>query len=286
MDLMPITLHWSDIGIRLGLAILAGSLIGLNRGESGKAAGLRTTLLVCLAACLAMLQVNALLAQAGKASASFAVLDLMRLPLGILSGVGFIGAGAILRKDGLVVGLTTAATLWFVTVVGLCIGGGQLALGGIGLLLGLIVLWGLKRVEQTLPRERSVILTVEYDQTSALRGDLMRRLKAEGCEVRPHSFSAKTHEKTCTECFDVTWPRAKPLRSAGRSRNKRQYGDIAIPARSTYSSGASGFFTLPFCRTVPATPRGQRNNARKRRWRVTGRAGAASSAAAGVAGPN
>lgn len=65
---------------------------------------MRTTLLVCLAAYIAMLRVNALLAQPGKQSGSFAVLDLMRLPLGILSSVGFISAGTILRQDGLVIG--------------------------------------------------------------------------------------------------------------------------------------------------------------------------------------
>ena len=69
---------------------------------------------------------------AGKTSSSFAVMDLMRLPLGILSGMGFIGAGAIVRKDSLVHGLTTAATLWFVTGLGLCFGGGQLALARFG----------------------------------------------------------------------------------------------------------------------------------------------------------
>ena len=73
---------------------------------------------------------------------SFAVLDLMRLPLGILSGMGFIGAGAIVRTGSLVRGLTTAATLWFVTVLGLCFGGGQLALGLAVLALGVLVLGG------------------------------------------------------------------------------------------------------------------------------------------------
>jgi putative Mg2+ transporter-C (MgtC) family protein len=93
-------------------------LIGINRSEHGHAAGLRTTLLVCLAASLSMLQVNLLLPMTGKTSSSFAVMDLMRLPLGILSGMGFIGAGAIVRKDNFVHGLTTAATLWFVTGLG------------------------------------------------------------------------------------------------------------------------------------------------------------------------
>ena len=78
--------------------------------------------LVCCAACLSMIQVNLLLPTAGKPPGSFNTLDLMRLPLGILSGMGFIGAGAITRKGDVVRGVTTAATLWIVTVLGLCFG--------------------------------------------------------------------------------------------------------------------------------------------------------------------
>jgi putative Mg2+ transporter-C (MgtC) family protein len=72
-----------------------------------------------------MLQANLLMYSVGKTPDSFVVLDLMRLPLGILSGVGFVGAGAILRRDNLVVGVTTAATMWFVIVMGLGFGGGN-----------------------------------------------------------------------------------------------------------------------------------------------------------------
>src|ERR1700728_2417613 len=137
---MPLILTWHDIALRLALSVAAGGLIGLDRGEHGRPAGLRTTLLVCLAAALAMIQANLLLGTTGKASDSFVVLDLMRLPLGILTGMGFIGGGAILRRDGLVLGVTTAATLWFVTVIGLCFGGGQIFLGLAGLALGMVVL--------------------------------------------------------------------------------------------------------------------------------------------------
>jgi uncharacterized membrane protein YhiD involved in acid resistance len=119
-------------------------LLGLNRSEHGHAAVLRTTLLVCFAVSASMIQVNLLPPVSGKTPESFSVLDLMRLPLGILSGIGFIGAGAIVRKGSLVHGLTTAATLWFATVLGLCFGGGQLALGFVLLLIGLFVLEGLK----------------------------------------------------------------------------------------------------------------------------------------------
>lgn len=89
-------------------------------------------MLVCVAACVAMLQVNLLLSLAGRPSDSFVMNDLMHLPLGILSGMGFIGAGAIVRRDNFVVGVTTAATMWFLPVLGLYFGGGQVILQEVG----------------------------------------------------------------------------------------------------------------------------------------------------------
>jgi putative Mg2+ transporter-C (MgtC) family protein len=154
------TITGADIAQRLTLAILAGGLIGFNRGEHGVPAGLRTTLLVCLAACLSMIQANILMASAGKPGDSFVTIDLMRLPLGILSGMGFIGGGVILKRGSLVLGVTTAATLWFVTVLGLCFGGGQLVLGLIGLAIGVVVLRYLKSLEFKLKSVRRGTLTV------------------------------------------------------------------------------------------------------------------------------
>src|SRR5215469_13862068 len=140
-------IHWLAIAIRLVLTVAAGTILGAERSKTGHAAGLRTTLLVMLAASVSMIQVNLLIPTNGKPHDSYAVMDLMRLPLGILTGVGFIGAGAIIRKNELVLGVTTAATLWFGTVVGLCLGGGQLILGSVATALGLLVLWGMRRFE-------------------------------------------------------------------------------------------------------------------------------------------
>jgi putative Mg2+ transporter-C (MgtC) family protein len=205
MQLMPLVLGWQDFAIRLAVALIAGAAIGLNRGESGKAAGLRTTLLVCLAACIAMLQVNVLLLQAGKPDKSFVVLDLMRLPLGILSGVGFIGAGAILRKDGLVMGVTTAATLWFVTVIGLCAGGGQIMLAVAGTMLGLILLQVLGILERYLPRNHHAWLTVEYATASHERGAMIARLERERCHLESQGVRKNMSNGLLQERFEVRW---------------------------------------------------------------------------------
>jgi putative Mg2+ transporter-C (MgtC) family protein len=116
-----VELTWVDLVIRLACTLIAGAIIGYDRGERSKAAGLRTTVLVCVAASVAMLQMNYLLPLAGRPTDSFVTNDLMRLPLGILTGVGFIGGGAILRRSSLIVGVTTAATLWYVTVWSACV---------------------------------------------------------------------------------------------------------------------------------------------------------------------
>jgi putative Mg2+ transporter-C (MgtC) family protein len=155
---MLLTLTWHEIALRLALSIAAGALMGLDRGEHGRPAGLRTTLLVCLAACVAMIQTNLLLDTRGRVGDSFVMLDLMRLPLGILTGMGFIGGGAILRRDGFVLGVTTASVLWFVTVIGLCFGGGQIGLGIAAFALGMLVLSGLRWFEARMKQDQHGIL--------------------------------------------------------------------------------------------------------------------------------
>jgi putative Mg2+ transporter-C (MgtC) family protein len=185
---MPTNFTWHDIFIRLLLTFLAAGAIGFDRSERGRAAGLRTNLLVGLAACIAMIQANLLINSNGKPSDSFVVMDIMRLPLGILSGIGFIGAGAILKRGELIVGLTTAATLWFVTVMGLCFGGGQLGLGLASLGLGLLTLSGLKRIETAMPRERSATLRITLPLNGPTPEEIRSFLEREGISISTQSL--------------------------------------------------------------------------------------------------
>lgn len=214
---MPLALTWPDMAMRLVVALVAGTAIGLNRGESGHAAGLRTTLLVCLAACLAMLQVNVLLLQHGKVQDSFVVLDLMRLPLGILSGVGFIGAGSILRKDGLVQGVTTAATMWYVTMIGLCAGGGQYVLAIAGTVLGLVVLQTLHHLEDRVSRGRRAYVTLGHDADDDVRGVIDAALREHRCRVLTRGAARRPAESLphsrLETSFEIRW-RARPCDDA------------------------------------------------------------------------
>lgn len=186
---MPIHLTWQMIAVRLILTFLCSGILGLDRDEKGRSAGLRTNLLVGLAACLAMLQANLLNSTTGKPPDSFVVMDTMRFPLGILSGIGFIGGGAILKRGELAVGVTTAATIWFVTVMGLCFGGGQLAIGLAGFALGFVTLTVLRKAENHLPRRHYGVLHVAVSPEGPSQNDIATLLNRGGVSVRDPSIS-------------------------------------------------------------------------------------------------
>jgi putative Mg2+ transporter-C (MgtC) family protein len=194
---MQISIEWSEVAVRLAAAVVAGGFIGYNREEHGRAAGLCTMILVCVAAAISMLQVNLMLATAGRQGDSFIMMDLMRLPLGILSGMGFIGAGAILRRGDAVVGVTTAATLWFVTVMGLCCGGGQLVLAGAMLGIGLGVLWVLKLIERRIVEDRTAVLQLRTTADGPNDESIRKILSGGGFRVTSctvgYTVAAKVH---------------------------------------------------------------------------------------------
>ncbi|MEO6788590.1 MAG: MgtC/SapB family protein [Chthoniobacteraceae bacterium] len=135
------TLGWQEIALRLGCATVAGAVLGLNRELKGKPAGLRTNALVCLGSALLVL------AGIGIASGSDSMHQadvVSRVMQGIITGIGFLGAGVILRDTGgtQVHGITTAATIWLTATLGALCGVGlwPVALLGVGLTLVILVL--------------------------------------------------------------------------------------------------------------------------------------------------
>ena len=200
---------WDDIALRLLLTMVAGAVIGFNRGAKGQAVGLRTTILVGLAASVAMIQANVLLSVAGKTTDSFVEMDLMRLPLGILTGVGFIGGGAILKRDDLVKGVTTASTLWVMTVIGLCLGGGQLVLGAAATLLSVLTLWTLKWLDVRMSREQRARIVIESDLSGSPIDEFPNAIVPLGFSARLGSQSRSDTESRVRLAFDITWKRSE-----------------------------------------------------------------------------
>jgi len=206
---VPLYPTWGDIGLRLLLTLMAGALIGLNRGVRGHAAGLRTTILVGLAASVAMIQANILLPVGGKTASSFGVMDLMRMPLGILTGVGFIGAGTILRRGDMITGVTTAATLWVTTVIGLCFGGGQLELGCCATGLTVFTLWALVVLDVRIPRDHRAMLCLEVDPGSLSTTRLSELIAPFGCRAALRKQSVCEDSRQIRLCFEISWRQAE-----------------------------------------------------------------------------
>jgi putative Mg2+ transporter-C (MgtC) family protein len=152
-----------------------------------------------------MIQVNLLLLTAGRPSDSFVMMDTMRLPLGILSGIGFIGAGAIVRRDNFVVGVTTAATIWFVTVIGLLFGGGQIALGLVGSAIGILVITVLKALEDRKKQDHEGKLSVMLDASGPTEHEIRASLAQAGLKISSCAFAySRVGESMDLDCY-VRW---------------------------------------------------------------------------------
>jgi len=114
---------------RLTLSAILGMMVGFERERAHKPAGLRTHMLVCLGSCLFTL-----------ISLEFSI-DPARIAAGIVAGIGFIGAGAILAERDRVVGITTAASLWVTGAIGLAVGVGNYILAVVASILTLLILF-------------------------------------------------------------------------------------------------------------------------------------------------
>ncbi len=135
----------TDLGIiiRLVMALALGGVIGLEREVHGRQAGLRTHILVCLASALMMI-VSIQMSSLGQG------IDPSRIAAQVVSGIGFLGAGTILRMGASVRGLTTAASLWTVAGIGLAVGAGFYTGALVTATLTLVTLWVLHFIEKAL----------------------------------------------------------------------------------------------------------------------------------------
>lgn len=169
---------------RLALSFGAAFLLGWNREEVGHPAGLRTHVLICVAACTAMQLGGWLVVETGQTGNSLFRLDVMRLAQGVLAGIGFIGAGTILKQGNIVRGVTTAATVWLVTVIGLCFGAGAWQLGLCATGVTLVTLQGLGWMERALKQRSYGTVTVEFDPRETSHATLLERLETMGLGIR------------------------------------------------------------------------------------------------------
>lgn len=165
----------TEMIVRLLLGAVFGGIIGFERSTHGRPAGFRTHLLVCVASVLIMI-VSEYYHYLSLWDPSYVRVDPARLAAGAVTGVGFLGAGVIVKMGLNVQGLTTAACLWIVSAIGLSIGSGLYAAGVVSFVITYLALWLLRIVEDRMPRLTYKFMTVvmkeEGDEeaiTSAIR---------------------------------------------------------------------------------------------------------------------
>jgi len=191
-----------EIILRLALGTLLGGIIGFERQTHGRAAGFRTQLLVCVACVLIMIISEGYYLQTA-ANPQFMRIDPTRIAAGAMTGVGFLGAGVILKTGLSVQGLTTAACIWIVSAIGLAVGAGQYVAAVAGFVITFISLWLLRILESQMPRLSYRYVTMVTDD-SAEEKTVIQPFEKKGFRIVKMDYSMALREKERTFVFTVT----------------------------------------------------------------------------------
>lgn len=143
---------YQDVALRLGAAAILSMILGFERELRGKPAGLRTHVLVALGAAGAMLVALDIFEGIHSRDGATGV-DPIRAISGVFSGIGFLGAGALIRRHGAVQGLTTAANIWVTGAIGVACGSGHFVIAGIAVAIAFLTLTVLRFVERLIKRD-------------------------------------------------------------------------------------------------------------------------------------
>ncbi len=171
---------------RLFLASLLGALIGLEREIHGRTAGFRTHLLVSVGSALFVIVSIDFYRIFGNMSDTLAVrVDPGRVAAQVVVGIGFLGAGAIIREKASVRGLTTAACLWIAAAIGVACGVGLFGPSILVTAISLVSLIALKKIEGILARDSYALLTVESDDVAGQLGRISEAIEACGFQMTP-----------------------------------------------------------------------------------------------------
>ncbi len=203
--------------LRLVAALLAGALIGYERSFHGRPAGLRSHVLVCLASSLLVL-VTVYEMHWVKTGPGEIRLDPTRMAQGIMTGIGFLGAGVVVKEGLTVRGLTTAASIWITAAIGILAGVGLYIPMAISVLMTLMVLSVFRWIEAKVPTQTYFHFDVKYGKGGDLTDEEMRalieshkfsiadfsyRLETEGRVLR-HSMTLRTTDRTAARRLATT----------------------------------------------------------------------------------
>ncbi len=186
----------SEALCRMGIAALLGGLVGIEREWRGRDAGFRTHLLVCLGAALAMIVSLSFAYKqwSGVPGDDVLQIDPGRIAYGVMAGIGFLGAGAIIQRPMSVHGLTTAASIWAVAAIGLAAGMGLYIIAFSAVLLVLFTLTTLNIADILIEQRQQRLLTVAANDHPSLINEFRHLLNEAGFTVRQLGVEKTTHD--------------------------------------------------------------------------------------------
>jgi putative Mg2+ transporter-C (MgtC) family protein len=200
---------YADAMLRLLVAAVLGSLVGIEREIHGRSAGFRTQLLVALGSSLAMIVSLHFARQfASSDPGALAIrVDPARVAYGVMGGVGFLGAGVIMRRETGVKGLTTAASLWCTAAVGLACGFGMYIVAVFAAILVVFSLTVLNRLDKWLPTRASRIMVASLPASDADNVERLRQaLATRRMHVKDIDYERDFQTNVETITLDVSLP--------------------------------------------------------------------------------
>jgi putative Mg2+ transporter-C (MgtC) family protein len=199
--MFEISPEYMELELKLLLATFLSGLVGLEREFHGRAAGLRTHIMVCLGSTIIMASsqtVQSLYVPQGVDSV-FRI-DPWRIAAGIVTGIGFIGGGTILKSNDLIRGLTTATCVWFIAAIGIIVGLGLYIPAVMGTLIGLSVLIGLDPVGRMIPSVKysKISIVSNFESADLIEEKCLAILKKYPIIIQNTSISADIKENRRT----------------------------------------------------------------------------------------
>lgn len=180
---------FESAAVKLLFSMVAGGLVGLNRERNKQPAGFRTHILICVGSALLMI-ISIYIPQVYF---DFKNGDPGRIAAQVVSGIGFLGAGAIIRLGTNIRGLTTAASIWLISGVGLCIGAGLYLIAALTIVISLFTLIVLDKIEIRLfPKIYHKTFEIKFSQGNVPENDITAILRKARIEISDYSIYANT----------------------------------------------------------------------------------------------
>lgn len=181
--------------LRLLVAVILGGLVGMERQSRGREAGFRTNILVCLGSAAVIVAFQKLSSEFSVDAESVIRMDPARAAAGVITGIGFLGAGTIVKSHDFVRGLTTAASIWSVAAIGVTVGLGEYVIALAVTFLVLVALYVLHRLP--FRGDRYASLELKWTGSFELLSEVKNVLEEQGVNIKNHTVTRQPKTENC-----------------------------------------------------------------------------------------